>query len=121
MKRAWIAAAILALCAMSAWGEPTTNHTTSLEWALPVLNEDGTPLVDLAGGKLYWDTDSPAPPYANSLDVGMATNWTVTVPAGVVYFTGTAYNSNDVESAYCEVVSDTNRVPMTYQFLRVTR
>lgn len=48
---------------------------------------------DLAGYKVYWDTDS-GHPYANSIDVGNVLSHTITgLSAGTYYVTVTAYDS----------------------------
>ncbi|MEW6586171.1 MAG: hypothetical protein AB1442_11250, partial [Nitrospirota bacterium] len=55
---------------------PGLGHSaqTTLSWQAPATNEDGTPLTDLAGCKVYYGTVSRN--YTQSSDVGEATSYT---------------------------------------------
>jgi len=71
-------------------------------WEAPTA-EDGTPLTDLAGFKVYWGTASRV--YPNVVDVGMALEYLVELPYGFTYyFAVTAYSTSGDESAYSEEV-----------------
>jgi hypothetical protein len=82
-----------------------------LVWVAPTTNADGTPLLDLAGYKLHYDTNGRGSDstyhYTNAVDIGMpsCTNQTggatecqydpskLGLPAGAkVYVTVTAYD-----------------------------
>ena len=54
---------------------------------------------DLAGYKLYWDTNSSAP-YANSLSVGNVLTKSLTLAAGTYYAALTAIDNSGNESGY---------------------
>ena len=77
-----------------------------LTWDAPTQNEDGTPLTDLAGFKIY-QADAPGGPYTPVGDVpGTALTFTVeSLPDGTYYFVATAYNEAGTESQYSGEVS----------------
>jgi PKD repeat protein len=96
---------------------PPTDLTVSVEAMNFTLRWNRTPEPDLAGYKIYYDTDSGYP-YRYSIDVGNVTTYTLTgLPSNVNYFTVTAYDveadgSDDLfeghESWYAsEVAADT--------------
>jgi len=91
--------------------------TATLTWTNPIENTDGTPLTDLAGIVLYWDSISGVgrcsaspetkldPCYANAIDLNddAVTSRSITLNLDAdttIYFAGAAYNSSDVLSAY---------------------
>lgn len=82
-----------------------TIKTANLAWDAPTTNADGTILTDLAGYKIYYGTTSRG--YANVIDVGNVTNYTVgNLSWGIVYFfTVTAYDTAGNESIYSNEVS----------------
>ena len=71
-----------------------------LSWDAPSTNEDGTPLTDLAGYKIYYGTASGN--YTQNIDVGNVTTYPVTnLTDGLTYyFVVTAYNTPRNESRY---------------------
>jgi hypothetical protein len=81
-----------------------------LSWAPPTRNEDGSPLTDLKGYKIYYgksvarlDTvlDIPNPGISTASVSNLSpANW---------FFVVTAYNRSDVESAPSNVASKTIR------------
>lgn len=79
----------------------------SLSWTAPTTHTDGTPLTDLAGYKVH--IGSASRQYDQKLDVGKATNYTVSnlTDGGTYYFAVTAYNSSGVESTYSNEASKT--------------
>ena len=82
--------------------------TAILTWKPPGLNEDGSPLADLAAFKVYWGTAPGA--YTQSTKISSATALTYTVSGltkGTWYFVVTALNSKGVESPYSNVWSKT--------------
>ena len=76
-----------------------------VQWTPPEFNDDGSPLLDLAGYYVYTG-NSP-----DTLIPSHYTNWTVPAivlrypPGGVHYFGVTAVNVNGVESVMTPVVS----------------
>jgi hypothetical protein len=59
-----------------------------------VLTWTANPEPDVAGYKIYWDTD-PGRPYANSADAGNVINYAISgLSAGTYYFTVTAYDAD---------------------------
>ncbi len=88
-----------------------------LTWTAPTQNEDGTPLVDLAGFKIYGG-QAQGGPYPVTIDVPDPLATTFTVPNltdGLTYFfVTTAYNSaSEVqESAWSNEVSKTIPFPI---------
>lgn len=96
--------------------ETAGTHDVPLSWAEPTTNEDGSPLTDLAGYRLYWGA-SPAA-YTEHLDLGLPSctgggtqsrcAYTLTgLPAGTWYFTVTAYNDAGDESLFSNEVTTT--------------
>ena len=85
--------------------------STTLSWYPPTANEDGTPLTDLAGYKIYYGTASRS--YTQSIDVGNKTIQTVpNLSEGVTYyFAATAYNTSQKESTYSNEISRTMSMP----------
>ena len=90
------------LCSM-----PAAAGTATLTWQQPTINEDGTPLTDLAGYKIYYGTSSGV--YTNTIDVGNVLTYQIqSLADGVTYyFNVTAYNTGLLESAYATEVSKT--------------
>ena len=96
-------------------GSTSTYALTSaklLEWDPPTTNEDGTPLTDLKGYKLYYGPSSGN--YTGSIDVGDTTSVEIatiidsiydSLPTpGTVCFAVTAYDTLGNESAYSNEV-----------------
>ncbi len=70
-----------------------------LSWLPPTENEDGTPLTDLAGYKLYWGTSSGK--YDGSVTIdnpGVTTYVLDNLAPATYYFVATAYNAEGAES-----------------------
>jgi hypothetical protein len=80
-------------------------YSVTLSWNAPTKNADGTPLVDLAGYKVYYRTSSGN--YSQNINVGNVTTKTVSnLTDGLdYYFTVTAYDISGNESGYSNVVS----------------
>jgi hypothetical protein len=76
-----------------------------LQWKAPTTNEDGTPLTDLSGYKIYYGTASGN--YSKTIDVGNVTTYTITnLTDGVTYyFAATAYDRSMNESRYSNEVN----------------
>jgi len=75
--------------------------SASLSWTAPTENEDGTPLTDLAGYKLYWGT-TPGN-YPNSVTINNATVTTYLVEnlsPGSYEFVAKSFNASGVESRF---------------------
>ncbi|GMT47579.1 MAG: hypothetical protein IEMM0007_1145 [bacterium] len=100
-------------------GSTTTKVLTSakLEWEAPTTNENGTPLTDLKGYKLYYGPSSDN--YTGSIDVGDTTSVEIatiidsiynalptsdTSTADTVCFAVTAYDTLGNESDYSNEV-----------------
>jgi hypothetical protein len=75
--------------------------SVTVSWTAPTLNEDGSPLTDLAGFNIYYGTSSGA--YTNSVNVDnpAATSLVIEdLSAGDYFFAATAYNEGGIESKY---------------------
>jgi len=83
----------------------TGNDFISLNW-------DASEIGDLAGYKLYYDSDSSGYPYANSVDVGTETSFTLSsLTLGTTYYLAvTTYDTDGNESWYSNEVSGVTRV-----------
>jgi hypothetical protein len=76
------------------------GSSVNLTWVAPTRNTDNTPLVNLAGFKIYYGVSSGA--YSTVLDITNAATTTRTISGlapGTFYVAMTAYNSVNVESA----------------------
>ena len=79
----------------------------TLSWDAPTTNEDGSPLTDLAGYKIYYSLSSGN--YTSHIDVGNVTTSQVNnLTDGATYYLAvTAYDFSGNESAYSSEVSKT--------------
>ena len=69
----------------------TAYSAVTVYWNATTTNDDGTPLTDLSGFKIYYGLSTWS--YSNSLDVGNVTTYTLTnLQPGIYYFVTTAYN-----------------------------
>jgi hypothetical protein len=83
----------------------STNSAT-LSWNAPSQNTDGTPLIDLAGYKVYWGTSSGK--YGNSRRIDNAGVTTYVVDGlgtGTYYFVVTALSRSGEESRFSNEAS----------------
>jgi Putative Ig domain len=75
--------------------------STTLSWTPPTENEDGSPLTDLAGYKLYWGTTPGVYPNSVTLTNPGLTSYVVdNLVPGTYQFVATSYNTAGMESAY---------------------
>ncbi len=106
----------------------SSEAAITLAWDKPETNSDGTPCTDLAGYKVYYDTDIAAAPYAGT---GLVEgNSPITVPvsslpdpthpefvlsglsAGARYYlTVTAYDTSGNESGYSNAITVAGNIP----------
>lgn len=78
--------------------------TSHFSTASPVvINWNPNTESDLAGYKLYWDTNSSAP-YANNVTVGNTTVYQKTFTAGLWFIALTAFDASGNESGYSNEV-----------------
>jgi len=86
----------------------TATGSVTLSWTPPTQNEDGSPLSNLAGYKIYWGKSADS--YTNSVTVnnpGLATYVVEQLTPAVWYFAITALSSNGAESGHSNVASKT--------------
>jgi len=112
-RRAVLAGAILVSCCL---GMGAHAAQVRLAWDEPTHNEDGSPIEDLSGYKIYYGTASGQ--YDACVTVGTITEVTIEgLTAGqTYYFSGLALNACGNESALCaEAVFTLNdEVPPTF-------
>jgi hypothetical protein len=102
MKRLIIEFTIFLLLTVS-WSYADAGQGV-LRWIPPTTNEDGTPLTDLSGYKVYCGKVSGT--YTLIKDVGNIVAYPVTgLSDGTWYCAVTAYNSSKTESQYSNEVS----------------
>jgi hypothetical protein len=78
----------------------TAMGSVTLSWNAPTENEDGSPLVDLAGYKIYYGT-APSD-YTQSIRLdnpGMTSYMVENLSPNTYYFVATSFNTQGVESA----------------------
>lgn len=78
---------------------PYGERQVTLGWQPPSSNEDGTPLTDLAGHRIYWGTVKGD--YPNSIEItnpGVATYVVGNLVPNTYFFVTTALNSSGMES-----------------------
>ena len=95
--------------------------STTLSWDAPTINADGTPLIDLAGYKVYYGTSTGN--YSQNINVGNVTTYTVNnLTEGVTYYFATAaYDTVGNESEHSNEVSKTITPPPQQNTLTVTK
>lgn len=88
-----------------------SNTTLRFSW-------QPSPLADLEDYVLYYDSDSPGPPYANQMLAGGATEWTLeNLATGTTYyFTVTVVDTAGNESWYSAEVEGTTRITEAQSF-----
>jgi hypothetical protein len=84
-----------------------TNNSISLNWSPSIL-------TNLAGYKVYWDSDSSGYPYANSIDVGNQAFYTLNnlVFGKKYYIAVTSYDKSGNESWYSVEADTTQSIPL---------
>jgi hypothetical protein len=82
--------------------------SATLSWMPPTTNTDGSPLIDLAGYKVYWGPSLGNYPNSTTLSNPGLTSYVVTnLAPGTYYFVATAFNTSGVESSFSGVASKT--------------
>jgi hypothetical protein len=86
----------------------TALGTVTLSWVAPTENSDGTPLMDLAGYKLYYRKNSGSYIQAVQLDNPSITTYVVEeLSPATYYFAATSLNTSGVESSFSAEVERT--------------
>jgi hypothetical protein len=82
------------------------NVSTTLSWSPPTQNSDGSPLMDLAGYKIYWGTTPGNYSRSVTLNNPGLTSYVVdNLVPGTYEFVATSFNTNGMESAYSSPVT----------------
>jgi hypothetical protein len=77
----------------------SATGSVMLSWTPPIENEDGSPLVDLAGYWIYWRNTSSIETQSMKIDnPGLSTIVIDNLAAGTYEFAMTSFNVDDVES-----------------------
>jgi len=81
--------------------------SVTLSWNAPTINEDGTPMTDLAGYKIYYGLNSGN--YTSNINAGNVTTYQVNslTEGATYYFAVTAYDYSGNESIYSNEGSNT--------------
>ena len=97
----------LVTMAMGCGGVTGASDRVTLSWVAPTLNEDDSPLTDLAGYRVYYGESSGS--YTDSVSVGIYP--TVSIgnlgPGKTLYFSVAAFDLNGNESDYSNEVITT--------------
>jgi hypothetical protein len=97
-----------ALDAFTITVQQVANGAVELSWLAPTENEDGSPLTDLGGFKIYWGT-TPGE-YSDSVTIdnpGVLTYLLENLVPNTYYFVATAFNLEGTESSPSEMASAT--------------
>jgi hypothetical protein len=97
----------LASFSISVLAAPTTTGSATLSWSAPTTNTDGSPLVNLAGYKIYYGTSSNSLSSSISVSIGLSTYVISNLSSGIWYFAISAMNSSGVESSLSSIASKT--------------
>jgi hypothetical protein len=96
------------LAAFSIVVVPGALGTATLSWLPPTLNEDGTPLIGLAGFKVYYGTDSASLNKLVTLNDASLVRYQITdLTPGTWFFGVAAFTTAGVESAISGLASKT--------------
>ena len=86
----------------------TAIGTVTLSWVAPTQNSDGSPLMDLAGYKIYYRKNSGSYNQAVRLDNPSISTYVVEeLSPATYYFAATALNTSGVESSFSAEVTRT--------------
>jgi hypothetical protein len=80
--------------------------SATLSWTPPTLNEDGTPLTNLKGYRIYYGTNSSS--LGTMLDIpnpGVTSAVVENLSPATWYFAVKAYNTSNVESSLSNIAS----------------
>lgn len=72
----------------------------TIRWQAPALNEDGSPVTDLAGYVIYWGKESRVYSGSHRIEEPSVTEWRADIARGVYYFAMTAFDAEGNESDY---------------------
>ena len=97
------------LAAFSITVQAVATGSATLTWTPPTQNEDGSPLTDLAGYKIYWGTTQGSYPNSATLNNPGLTSYVVEnlLSGNTYFFVTTAFNSGGIESQRSNVASKT--------------
>ena len=88
--------------------ESIGGGSATLSWTAPTENEDGSPLTDLAGYKIYWGTTPGTYPNLVTINNPGITIYVIeNLGPGTYEFVSTAFNAAGVESAYSNTATKT--------------
>jgi hypothetical protein len=89
----------------------SATGSVTLSWTPPMENEDGSPLVDLAGYWIYWQSEADTDPESMKIDnTGLSTIVIDNLVAGTYEFAMTSFNVDGVESARSNTITLTTQL-----------
>jgi hypothetical protein len=102
------AASLLSGCIDPGPTQNSTSRTAKLSWQAPTTNEDGTPLKDLSGYRIYYGSSPEQLSHTVQINtVGLQTYVVDDLQPGSWYFAVTAVAANGAESSLSDVVAAT--------------
>lgn len=86
--------------------QATSLGSVTLSWTAPSENEDGTPLMDLGGYRIYWGTVPGSYPNSATINNPGLTIYVVeNLAPGTYNFVATSFNTSGVESDFSNPVT----------------
>lgn len=81
------------------------NHSVTLQWLVPVTNNDGSTLTDLSGYSIYYGTSPTNLSERIDIDAGLSAYEIESLsPEQSYYFAITSVNSHDIESDISNII-----------------
>jgi hypothetical protein len=100
--------ASLAVFSIEVVAANSSTGSVTLSWTPPTENEDGSPLVDLSGYRIYWGTTSGNYPNSVTIDNSGITTYVIdSLATGTYEFVATSFNAAGIESAYSNPATKT--------------
>jgi hypothetical protein len=97
-----------ALAAFDLTVQAIATGSATLSWTPPTQNDDGSPLTNLAGYRVYWGTSQNNLPNSTTINTaGVTSHMVENLLPGTYFFATTAFNTSGMESARSNIATKT--------------